>query len=230
MEKLSARNFVIIIVIIFCLPAALLNGCAVNDKFLSETEIAIEEKDTPIGEENDNIFDEVKENNIVIEYNQNNFNENPDSSAVIENEDFFQYLGMTYADLEKEFGVGRLSVFQHELGYVTYEFGNNSIVFIFSEPDEDMKNERCQTLVIPLNEVIQTSATRMTKAEFEKHFTIEIWDTEAEEIDISGIWGKVYSVYGKYKNRHFNMYLDGNNSSNKNSVSLGEKVYFYLNI
>jgi hypothetical protein len=148
------------------------------------------------------------------------------SISVTEKDDFFEYLGMTYGDLEKKLGQGKMAKILYEEGGLIYRFGGGETLFIFST-DGDLWDEECQTVIIPLKEVLETNAETLTRNQLANHFEVEFWSIQPEHGFLHGMERKVYFVYGLYKNRHFNMYLDSDKLSNRHSVSLDEKVYFY---
>jgi hypothetical protein len=148
------------------------------------------------------------------------------SISVTEKDDFFEYLGMTYGDIEKKLGKGRVAEAKNLDGVTTYKFGNSEMLFVFFS-SFDLRNEESQTLIIPLRNVLATNVDILSKERLEYHFIVENWDTQSTNIDWNGSIESMYFFYGIYKDYRFDMYLDGNNQFNRNSVSMDEKVYFY---
>jgi hypothetical protein len=137
---------------------------------------------------------------------------------------------MTYSDIEKKFGKGEKIEFPYEMEYFTYQFANSKKVFIFPytslETESVEPNAICIRLAVPLNEIITNyQNTSITKENLSKYFNIEGWDTLVDTKGTDSPWGGKYAVYGKYNQRHFNMYLEANDV-NKISAPMDTYVYF----
>ena len=143
--------------------------------------------------------------------------------------DFFQYLGMSFKDIEAKLGLGEEAVdLQYEIGYVVYKFSNSNYRFIFSFPyDGPIADVQCTTMAVPLKEIIMSGdRTRIPRNELEQYFSIENWPDTPDLIDgHDAPWSNVYTIWGKYRGYHFNVYLD---ASEENKTSSPSDAYFYF--
>jgi hypothetical protein len=184
----------------------------------------MEEIDEPFDDSIDELTTEKKEEFII-------------GSVVEKNPYYFQYLGMTFDELEKELGLGKKSAdINYEMGYVVYEFGDSNIRFIFIHDFDDLLSaeSKCQLIMVPLYEIIEAKdRTRIPRNELELLFDIHEWSETAGYIGSDDPWGYVHLFLGKYRGYKYTVYLDGEDDKNKDSAPIDTYVYFrydsYLN-